>query len=74
MPQKKFVTKEQFEEITALAGSAYENAIPSILRQLAVDLGIPTGGADDANLRQAIREGAIAMLPTLEIVEEEKAA
>jgi hypothetical protein len=60
MPQKKFVTQAQFEEITALAGSAYQNAIPNILRQLAVELDIPTGGADDANLRQAIREGAAA--------------
>ncbi len=39
------VTQENLEVLQALAGDAYETAIPSILRALATEAGIPTEGA-----------------------------
>lgn len=68
------ITQENFEVLQALAGDAYETAIPHILRALAAEVGISTDGADDHTLRAVIRKNAQNMLPLVEVVDTEKAA
>ncbi len=68
------VTQENLEVIQALAGDAYETAIPSILRALATEAGISTEGAPDALLRQTIRKNAQEIFTRVEVIETDQVA